>query len=261
MSTSRHPRSRLVLRTGRLARTAIVGLIVVAVSLAACVARSMAGDSARSDERAAAAAVELDAARARAAQARALAEKSKRELDRYVARHFDEQEKRADEPVFVPDFPKSLSESEALPPPAIEADWLLGQIHRLKLERAALLSRFTPAHPQVIEIDVRLKDLRRQLTEAKDGRDDDSEPPDDDSESKVKQELTERFSAEKERERESAMQYRKALARWQKAERQARAAADAESMAAEKLAAAEAARKAALAAEAPPEDTSVPPVV
>jgi hypothetical protein len=236
---------------------ATVWLLAVVFSPMGWAARSAAGDP--SAEELAAAADELDAARQRADQARAAAEKAKRELDRYVARHFEEQENRAEEPVFVPELPKQKPAPETLPPPAIEAEWLLGQIHKLKLERASLLSRYTPAHPQVVEMDVRLADLRQQLADARQERPaEDDESGDDDAESKVKREWTERLGADKDRDRQSVSQYRKALARLQKAQRQAQAAAEAEARIAQKLEEAEADRKAALAVKHPPLE---PPVV
>ena len=264
MQTLRHRPSRYLLRTRR-AFAGIVGvwLAVLVLSLAVCSSRSIADNSSSQlDGELAAAADELEAVRQRAEAARAAAEKAKRELDRYVARHFEEQESRAEEPILVPELPKPKPAPEDLPPPAIEAEWLLGQIQRLKLERASLLSRYTPAHPQVVELEVRLADMRRQLAEAHEGRvPDDAQSSDDDAESSLKREWTDRLGADKDRDRQSVSQYRKALARWQKAQRQAKAAAEAEALAAEKMSEAEAQRKRLPTDPELPRETERPPVV
>jgi hypothetical protein len=154
----------------------------------------------------------LDEARSQVDQARANAEEARRRLDAFLTRHFEEQQ-RAEPPRLErsSDNARHIGES-----PDRQRVMLEDELETLRVHRMRLLTYLTVAHPEVAEVDVRMKSIEQRLAELSGtapGIQDLPAPPDE-----AERQWNEFVDAQKRRNEQDAAEYEDLFNAWRSAE-------------------------------------------
>ncbi len=179
---------------------------------------------------------QLERAQSAVEVARSAAAKSKKELDQFLIAHFETMRSRAAEPLPVRRRPapriKPTKQTNR------EAEQLNAQIKELKLRRDELQQRFTDVHPEVAEVEGRLRDLMLRFSSL--------EPVAENAESLAPGEVVDpselvdpgpsRQSILHKQQQMAAEQYEQHVERWQAAEEDLKTALEAEEQAVARLA-------------------------
>ena len=148
-----------------------VGRWAVIVPLAICALLTTSGGIAASQpieggaleaENRELAVVELRQAQAKLEWARATASDAKRDLDNFVARHFEEQRSRVQTPLPEP-TPSTTPPAPSAPANDAVRQQIENDRKELIVRREQLLGRLTPLHPEVLDLNERIASLDQRL--------------------------------------------------------------------------------------------------
>ncbi len=176
----------------------------------------------------------LSQARQRVALAQVRVEEARKQLDDLLSRHFDGQNQL--------ELPPSGDQGDAKVVLKIQPDPQLAsletQLADLRAQRDHLLGSLTEAHPEVVDVDVRMAAVEQRIATLKkaagDGSAADKEAADQ-SGSTPHRRLAEAVTRQREQSARDAAEYERLFARWQSAEHELEAARATEIAAAEQL--------------------------
>ena len=101
---------------------------------------------------------EFQEAHRAAESAREVATAAKSELDQFMTAHLAEQP--------VPGNGAAGAQGSGSPASDAEREWLNGQLQELNARRGQMLDRFTPVHPEIVELEERIQKLSARLAAA-----------------------------------------------------------------------------------------------
>lgn len=226
-------RTRSRSRAQRTFFVVLVWVRVLALTAPAFALDSVSADPSDVSRRREIAALELKQARGAAEEARNAERAARRELDNFVAQHFEEYRSRS---VLPPEAREALPEAN----PRSRPEWvqLNQQLQELLKQRDQLLGRFTAAHPEVADVEQRVAAVSQQLEAlGNSGAGAEVVSPGRRAEQSLSPNMPPYSSGENEQHQKVAALYEKVFVRWQSAERNLRKAVAAEDAAAQNLAA------------------------